>query len=190
MNEINNPDYQGRHKRTYLLLIVACAAASFFCLTYPVYVIRPFRNQGVRELAAALAILRFRPAAMALAMAVALLAAMRYWQVQRRTWRRIAAALGVAAVGLFAGLSRINIYELMFHPVGHPDFVSRRETKLDGDEKVIAVRMGGAARAYPIRSISYHHVVNDVVGGGRSWRRIERSVTPVWCGGARSTGCG
>jgi hypothetical protein len=27
------------------------------------------------------------------------------------------------------------------------------------------VRVAGIARAYPIRSISYHHVVNDTVGG-------------------------
>ena len=30
---------------------------------------------------------------------------------------------------------------------------------------MIAVKIGGEARAYPIRSMSYHHVVNDVVGG-------------------------
>jgi hypothetical protein len=29
---------------------------------------------------------------------------------------------------------------------------------------VIAVRIGGEARAYPIRSMSYHHVFNDVLG--------------------------
>jgi hypothetical protein len=39
------------------------------------------------------------------------------------------------------------------------------EAKLDGDEQVIAVKIGDAARAYPIRSMSYHHVVNDTLGG-------------------------
>ena len=38
-----------------------------------------------------------------------------------------------------------------------------QQVKLDPDEKVMAVRIGGQARVYPIRSISYHHVVNDVV---------------------------
>ena len=38
-----------------------------------------------------------------------------------------------------------------------------RRTKLDKSEKVIAVKIGAAARAYPIRIISYHHVINDVV---------------------------
>jgi hypothetical protein len=35
--------------------------------------------------------------------------------------------------------------------------------KLDGRERVIAVKIGGSARAYPIRAIAYHHVINDVV---------------------------
>ena len=152
-------------KRTYALLIAGCFGVSLFCLIYPVYVIRPFRHQGAAELAAALAVLRFRPLAMALTMAVALLAAMRYWHAETRIWRRIVAALGVAGACLFAGLAPINIYELMFHPIGRPTFVSAGETKLDGDEKVIAVTLAGAARAYPVRSISYHHVVNDAVGG-------------------------
>ena len=28
---------------------------------------------------------------------------------------------------------------------------------------MIAIKIGGAARAYPIRNISYHHVINDVL---------------------------
>jgi hypothetical protein len=58
----------------------------------------------------------------------------------------------------------VNIYELMFHPMGSPTLVSIADVKLDKDEKVIAIAVNGAARAYPIRSISYHHVVNDMVG--------------------------
>ena len=68
-------------------------------------------------------------------------------------------------VGIFAGLSRINVYEMKFHPVSQPDFVATRDAKLDPDEKVISVRIDGAARAYPIRSMAYHHIVNDVVAG-------------------------
>jgi hypothetical protein len=53
----------------------------------------------------------------------------------------------------------------MFHPVVHPAFTAAGEVRLDGAEKVIAVRIAGEARAYPVRGISYHHVVNDVLGG-------------------------
>jgi hypothetical protein len=43
--------------------------------------------------------------------------------------------------------------------------VAASESKLDGAEKVIAISLGGVARAYPIRSMSYHHIVNDEVNG-------------------------
>ena len=154
-----------KRKLTYVLVIAGCLGLAFFCLAYPFYVIRPFRHQGVRELAAALVVLRFRPAATVLCVIVALWAAAMYWRVQPRTWRRIVAVLGVAGVCLFAGLSRINIYEKMFYPMGRPAFMPAGEAKLDGDEMVIAVAVAGAARAYPIRIVSYHHIVNDWVGG-------------------------
>ena len=53
----------------------------------------------------------------------------------------------------------------MFHPLGAPDFESAGESMLDKDEKLVAIEVNGAARAYPIRGMSYHHIVNDTVGG-------------------------
>jgi hypothetical protein len=53
----------------------------------------------------------------------------------------------------------------MFHPAGPPSIASAAESKLDGGEMVIAVKIAGSARAYPIRSMSYHHIYNDVVAG-------------------------
>jgi hypothetical protein len=73
--------------------------------------------------------------------------------------------VGAALVCILAGLARVNVYELMFHPVGHPEFAAAAEAGIDKDDKVIAVKVGGSARAYPIRSMGYHHIVNDVVGG-------------------------
>jgi len=94
-----------------------------------------------------------------------MVAAARHWQLQPSRWRRVGSLAAAVGVCLFTALSRVNIYELMFHPMGSPAFVSAADVKLDKDEKVIAIAMNGAARAYPIRSISYHHIVNDVVGG-------------------------
>ena len=139
-------------------------AASLACLAYPIYVIRPFRAQGPRELMVALTMIRYRPAVMAACAFFALVALVRYWRGRGRWLRRAAAAAGVFVVCGAALLSRVNIYELMFHPAGTPT-VSAAPTKLDGDEMVIAVNVGSAARAYPIRSMSYHHIVNDLVDG-------------------------
>lgn len=148
-----------------LAVLLACLAVSLFCLVYPVYVIRPFRHQGVQELAVALTVLRARPGVGLLCSALALLCAFWVWSTEAKRWRRIMFCLGAFAVCGFTALSRINIYELMFHPLDQLVFVAQNEVKLDAAEMVIAVNVNGSARAYPVRSMSYHHIVNDVVAG-------------------------
>jgi hypothetical protein len=152
-------------RRTFIFVLLGCLAISLFCVAYPIYVIRPSRHQGAQELAVALVVARFRPLVTMLAALGAVLALVGYWRAQPGKWWRILPSLGTALALLLAFLGRVNIYELMFHPVPQATFTAAGAVKLDGAEKVIAVRLGDAARAYPIRGISYHHVVNDVVGG-------------------------
>jgi len=154
-----------RNRRTYTLILLACIAVSLAAVVYPIYVIRPFWHQGARELAWALAISRFRPVITVISALTAVLAVFGFWQAQPRKWKRALSAAGGVLVVAMAFLARVNVYELMFHPVQHPSFQAARQVKLDGAEKVIAVRIGAEARAYPIRGMSYHHMVNDVVGG-------------------------
>jgi len=151
---MTTPAKPGRAFLIYFLLSFLIAAAA---LLYPVYVIRPFRHQAPRELMIALAVLRYRPFVMILC-ALSSLAAL-VW------YRRVASLVSVIAVAAVAVLSRVNIYEIMFHPFDRPSFSDADHVKLDGDEKVIAVSIGKEARAYPIRIISYHHVINDLVNG-------------------------
>ena len=113
----------------------------------------------------ALNVLRYRPFVVVLCTLVSATAMVWYWRRETRLPRRVMAGACVAIVAGVALLSRVNIYEVMFHPFGRPSFSKGAEAKLDGDEKVIAVSIGREARAYPIRIISYHHIVNDVVDG-------------------------
>jgi len=152
-----------RTRRICLSVLLACVALSLICVVYPIYVIRPFRAQGARELAVALVVMQFRSAATVVSAVGALAALVCYWRAQPRRWRRAFATLGAAFVCVLAALARVNIYELMFHPDDRPTFADASRTKLDKDEKVIAIKIGVAARAYPIRNISYHHVINDVL---------------------------
>ena len=152
-------------RRIYAWILFFCFFFSLLCVVYPIYVIQPFRHQGAQELALALVVARFRPLLTTVAALAAVVALAAYWRVQPRRWRRVLPSAGAALVIVLACLARVNIYELMFHPDRHPAFSAARDVKLDAAEKVIAVRIGGAARAYPIRSISYHHVVNDVLDG-------------------------
>ena len=155
-----NPPH--RHRWT-LIILIACVMASLISLAYPLYVVRPFRPQGPRELAVALVLLGFQRTIAVLSALGALIAAAVYWRGQPRKWRRNLAAGGAMLACVLAILARVDIFEQMFHPVGRPSFVRASQMKLDRDENVIAIKIGGQSRAYPVRSISYHHVVNDVV---------------------------
>jgi hypothetical protein len=149
----------------WAILVAACFAVALFFLIYPVYVIRPFRYQGARELMVALDVLSVRPAITLAAVALSILAFVRYWRLRPSRVRRVFAVIALTGTIVFAALCRVNVYEKMFHPMDRPQFTPVAETKLDGREKVLAVRIADAARGYPIRSISYHHIVNDTVGG-------------------------
>ena len=152
--------------RVIILISIVCLAASLAALSYPMVVMQPFRAQGARELAAALMIMRIRPWLTIISALGAVIAAVMYWRSgPSRLWKRLLFASGALLTVLVAVLARIDVFEIMFHPVDRPSFAEGSASKLDGREKVIAVKIGGQARAYPVRSISYHHVVNDVVDG-------------------------
>jgi hypothetical protein len=152
-------------RRTFTLILLACLAVSLFCVAYPIYVIRPFRHQGATELALALVVARFRPFLTAAAASCAVVVTIGYWRTGAPIWRRVLAGIGAALTIATVFLARVNVYELMFHPIDRPSFTAAKDTKLNDAEKVVAIRIGGEARAYPIRSMSYHHVVNDRLGG-------------------------
>ncbi len=152
------------NKRLWTALAVS-ALLALFCAIYPLYVIRPFRAQGAAELNAALFVMRIRPLLTLLCAAVAALAAVRLWRRAPRLPARAALAGGLLAACLSAVAVRVNVFERMFHPIENPTFEPVARVGLDADEKVLAIRANGLARAYPVRAIAYHHVVNDVVGG-------------------------
>jgi hypothetical protein len=78
----------------------------------------------------------------------------------------------------------------MFHPYSAPAFGPASAVLVDADDKVLAVSLGGEAHAYPIRTMGYHHIVNDTVGGvpiaatyctlchtGLVWKRVMDGKT-------------
>src|ERR1700730_14645387 len=106
-----------RARRISGLWLLICLAVSLVCVIYPVYVIRPFRAQGDQELALALVVSRFRPELTVISAVVGMLALVIYWRAQPRWTRRLLPSLSaVLTVGLVF-LARVNIYELMFHPI-------------------------------------------------------------------------
>ena len=147
------------------LILVAAAATAFLCFAYPLYVIRPFRPQGAPELALALVVRRFGPTlAVLCAILCAVLARSLWMGTTLRRTRALAVTVAFLACG-FAVLTRVNVYEIMFHPAGAPAFDRAAASKVEPSDMVLAVNAGGDAHAYPIRAMGYHHIVNDRLGG-------------------------
>src|ERR1700733_12653641 len=150
----------------WTLVLLACLAVSLALVAYPLYVIRPFRAQGARELTVALMVSRFAPLLTAVSALAAVVAAIACWRTQASLLGRVFMAASAMLVCVLAVLARVNVFEaVMFHPVEHPAFAAAQDVKLDDNDKLIVVKIPGSARAYPIREMGYHHVVNDVVGG-------------------------
>jgi hypothetical protein len=129
----------------------------------PAFIIRPFRYQSPRALSLALVLRQRAPLGTLVAAFICLLLALALWRVARR-WQWTVLAAGMVLVAFSTVMARINYFEWMFHPMDSPQFEAEAQSKLDSSEMIMAVRFGSDARAYPIREMAYHHVVNDMVG--------------------------
>jgi hypothetical protein len=149
---------------TPVLLAAVAALAGFACFAYPMYVIRPFRHQGASELAIALAVKQAAPVVTILYAAIAVICMVAFWPRFRWGRRTLATLFALIACGSI-WLARFNVYEIMFHPMGTPAVEPAQTAKIDPDDMVLAVNVNHSARAYPIRTMGYHHIANDWVGG-------------------------
>ncbi len=152
--------------RRYLLwyLFVPAALVGIGLFFVPAYVIRPFHHQTARALALAMHLRQVAPLGTLAASLLCLILAVILWVPADRA-RRIILASVMVLVAFSAVMSRLNYFEWMFHPVKDARFDPESASKLDNGEMILAIRYGADARAYPIREMAYHHVLNDVVGG-------------------------
>ena len=149
-------------KRSVLFLLLVMAGALLFLI--PAWIIQPFKYQSPRALSLALSVRQIAPWGTLLAAVLALVLAWTLWKQVSR-WTKVVLALGLCLATAATVMARIDYFEWMFHPVAAPGFEPAQQSHLDSGEMVMAVRFGGDARAYPIRAMAYHHVVNDVVQG-------------------------
>lgn len=150
------------NRRPFVLLGLGGLILALAVLITPIYVMRPFRPQGPDELVVALWVMRLGPWLLAAAGVLAITAVMRAWP--GGWWRRIGATLMLLVTIAAGGLSQINVFETMFAPLPAPRFAAIGAAGLPGEAIVMSVRVGEAARAYPVEVMAYHHVLNDTVG--------------------------
>lgn len=151
-------------------VVVAALLVSLVVVGLPVWLIQPFAPQtpaGVawswqlRELAPRLTV-----TAWLLVAAAALVLATQPARSRRRRHARLTVlALAVVAATGAAWFARQNHFEWMFRPFPDPRFVAAdAATDLPAEEPVIGVARSGAALAFPITRIGYHHLVNATLG--------------------------
>jgi len=145
-------------------LLAAGAALAFFVAAYPMYVIRPFRAQGANELDAALLVKGWSLPLSAFAAMAALFCTVILWRGGQRVGTKVLCAADGFATVVFAGLSQVNVFERMFHRIDAPEAMPAAEANLERDDMVLAIGVKGEGRAYPIRMMAYHHIVNDWAG--------------------------
>ena len=124
----------------------------------------PVPASGRTELAIALAVKQAAPVVTILCAAIAVICLVAFWPRFRWGRRALATLFALVACGSI-WLARFNVYEIMFHPMGTPAVEPAQTAKIDPDDMVLAVNVNHSARAYPIRTMGYHHIANDWVGG-------------------------
>ena len=138
-------------------LLIVLTILDVALIIAPAVVALPPVNQTPAMLAAAHLAQILAPIASVL---LAAMAAIVVWR--RRTW---SAAVLLAVALICLGLSRVNLLERVFAPardaqtVEISGFHDIRDTDM-----VIGVVIGGQSRAYPVRYLAYHHMLNDQLG--------------------------
>jgi len=153
-------------KRACAFLLALVTLGSLAWVVAPIVLIRPFGAQTPGGLAVSYA-MRLRSAPLTLVLLVLGLVTVLLLWPRLSSWKGKAPA-GSALV-ILAGcalLARFNYFEWMFRPLPDPGFTetAAAEGIADGD-LVLGVAVGTEARAYPVRALAYHHIVNDVVAG-------------------------
>jgi hypothetical protein len=142
------------------LCLFVASLAMFVLAAYPIYVIRPFREQDPAALQRALWVLLHAKPILSGLFYLITMPALLVWR--RSGW--VAKLVLTPAIGitLIAAVSAwFNPYEQMFHPFGAPQYTTIEHASLEPNDMVIAVTLGGEGRAYGIREMGYHHIVND-----------------------------
>ena len=139
-------------------LVLGLAVLNVALAAAPLLVLLPFLAQTRALLAIAYAAKSVGPAVAAVSVVIA--AASVLWR--GRSW---GALVSLALILACAALSRVNYVEWMFAPANEAETVEiRRFNDIRDDDMVIGVRIGGESRAYPVRYLAYHHMLNDRLG--------------------------
>ena len=151
-------------KLAWLLFFLLVVVVLVVVLT-PVFLIMPFKAQTSRTMEISYLMRRWSPWLTVLASLLILAIVVRLW-MGGRWFGRIALVILLLPALAATWLARQNHFEWMFNPLPTPAYAKAADASVvNGDDRLLAVKINGESVAYPIRLMGYHHVVEDTVGG-------------------------
>jgi len=154
------------NKRNYVrwLPIVLLTIVGVGLFLVPAVIIRPFHYQSPAALSLAIAVKWAAPLLTLATLGGVLILGTRLWRGS--LWAsRAGLVLAILLSAAAAVMVRLNYFEWMFRPIPAAGFLAASDAALGDAEMVMTVSFGPEARAYPIRQMAYHHILNDTVGG-------------------------
>jgi len=153
------------NRRPLLWFLFLLSAAVAICLFFiPAFIIRPFTHQTASGLNLAMTLRQYAPLGTLIAAPICLLFGLILWSTPG-ILRKVTLSVVMVLVAFSTVMARLNYFEWMFHPVPDVQFDSEASSKLDKGEMILALNFYGDARAYPVKQMAYHHIVNDMIGG-------------------------
>jgi hypothetical protein len=146
------------------LTLLTLVSLSVVCI--PAFVIRPFAAQSYTGLLLSFRLRSLSPNLTLWLLAAAVLPILFLWI--KSPSRRTKTLLALAGTMLLASaiLSRQNHFEWMFHPAPPAKFLEAAQSShVKESDVVLGVQVGSESRAYPVRMMAYHHLINDRIAG-------------------------
>lgn len=82
-------------------------------------------------------------------------------------------------LGLSAFVANTNLLEEILRPLEAVSYIPAREVDfIEPDDELLRVQGSGGERAYPLRLLAFHHIVNTTVG--------DRPTVVTWCSVTKS----
>jgi hypothetical protein len=151
--------------RWWTAALLLATLASLLLVGLPIYFIRPFVPQTERGMAVSYTLRSLAPLLTVVLLAAGLVCAGALWK-GRRLLRRLGLVLALLILAAMVPAARWSPEETMFRPLPEPGFIeSSRASHVEPDDMVLGIEIEGRAKAYPVRLLAYHHVVNDELNG-------------------------
>jgi hypothetical protein len=153
-------------KRLLSVFLILLTLVSVALVLIPAILIRPFAAQTYTGLLLSYRLRSLSPTLTLWLLGTALLPILFLWIKSSSWWTKSIVALAGTFLLAATILSRQNHFEWIFHPAPPAKFLETAQSShVKDSDMVLGVQIGDETRAYPVRMMAYHHLINDIIAG-------------------------